>query len=207
MAESRIPAVTVEIVAKLFPETPVRNISTNLPIVLNALVDAELGTKEMILMALATIRAEVACFEPISECESEFNTSPGGTPFNLYDNRPELGNLGPPDGANFRGRGFVQLTGRANYRVHGQTIGLAQELLRNPGAACDAVIAAKLLASFLKANATRIKAALAANDLAAARRCVNGGSHGIEDFADAYLKGMRLIPEQIEIAAPETADT
>jgi peptidoglycan L-alanyl-D-glutamate endopeptidase CwlK len=34
----------------------------------------------MILMALGTIRAETASFEPISEGQSRFNTSPGGHP-------------------------------------------------------------------------------------------------------------------------------
>ena len=35
----------------------------------------------MVLMALATIRAETESFEPISEGKSKFNTSPGGRPF------------------------------------------------------------------------------------------------------------------------------
>ena len=39
----------------------------NLPFVLTALRDQGLGDKSMVLMALATIRAEVASFEPISE--------------------------------------------------------------------------------------------------------------------------------------------
>ncbi|MGI9072129.1 MAG: peptidoglycan-binding protein [Bryobacteraceae bacterium] len=104
---SRVPAITVEMVLKMFPDTPMHNVEAHLPIVLNALVDAGLADQQMILMALATIRAEVGCFAPISEYQSRFNTSPGGHPFDLYDNRAELGNQGPPDGSNFRGRGFI----------------------------------------------------------------------------------------------------
>src|SRR4051794_3805401 len=33
--DSRVPAVTVEMVSKMFPDTPVHNIRANLPIVLN----------------------------------------------------------------------------------------------------------------------------------------------------------------------------
>src|SRR4051794_18117447 len=85
-----IPGVTVDAVCKMFPETPRANIERHLPIVLDGLVEQELTDRPMVLMALATIRAEVECFIPISEGQSKFNTSPGGQPFDLYDNR--LGN-------------------------------------------------------------------------------------------------------------------
>src|SRR5262245_38644355 len=92
-----IPGVTIEAVSKMFPATPVQNIRHNLPPVLQALVAPQLTQKSMVLMALATIRAETEGFEPITEFRSRFNTSPGGQPFDLYDNRRDLGNLGPPD--------------------------------------------------------------------------------------------------------------
>jgi putative chitinase len=197
--DSHVPAITVAMVSKMFPNTPVHNIQTHLPIVLNALVEAGLADQQMILMALATIRAEVECFAPISEYESRFNTSPGGHPFDLYDNRAELGNQGPPDGASFRGRGFIQLTGRKNYAFHGRAIGLGNQLVENPEMACDPVVAAKLMASFMKANAMPIRAALLAKDLAQARKCVNGGSHGLTEFAATYTTGIGLIPEEINL--------
>jgi len=196
---SLIACVTVDIVSKMFPNTPVHNIQAHLPLVLNALLQAELADRQMILMALATIRAEVESFDPISEYESRFNTSPGGHPFDLYDNRADLGNEGPPDGATFRGRGFVQLTGRKNYQLHGQAIGLGNQLIEQPEMASDPVVAARLIASFLKINAVRIRAALAAKDLAQARQCVNGGSHGLSEFVAAFTIGFDLIPENIDI--------
>ncbi|MBI3248707.1 MAG: peptidoglycan-binding protein [Deltaproteobacteria bacterium] len=55
---SVIPGVTPTVVSKMFPSTPLRNIATHLPPVLNALVADELQDKPMVLMALATIRAE-----------------------------------------------------------------------------------------------------------------------------------------------------
>jgi len=86
-----------------------------------------------------------------------------------------------------------------NYECHGQAIGLGNQLVENPDMACDPVIAAKLMASFMKTNVTRIKAALVANDLAQARKCVNGGSHGLAEFAAAYTTGAGLIPEDINL--------
>jgi peptidoglycan L-alanyl-D-glutamate endopeptidase CwlK len=190
---SVIPAVTVDIVSRMFPATHVANIEKNLPFVLDALVSAGLTDKSMVLMALATIRAETEGFEPISEHVNQFNTSPGGQPFDLYDNRTNLGNQGPPDGAQFKGRGFVQLTGRNNYQRLSAELGLGTELITNPDLANDPQIAATLLARFILDEEKQIRQALNANDLATARHLVNGGSHGLDRFTSAFQIGQQLI--------------
>ena len=200
---SRIPAITVEMAAQIVPGAARVHLEANLPWVLNALAAAALADRPMILMALATIRAETGCFLPISEMVSEFNTSPGGAPFDLYDARADLGNHGAPDGERFRGRGFIQLTGRANYALHGAAIGLGERLIEDPELANDPEIAARLLAGFLKAHEQRIRAALAADDLREARRLVNGGSHGLEAFSAAYETGLTLLPEQIQVVGAD----
>ena len=188
---SAIPAVTARVVSQMFPFTPVDNIKTNLPFVCNGLVEKNLVEKPMVLMALATIRAETESFEPISEGKSRFNTSPGGQPFDLYDNRRDLGNQGAGDGAKFCGRGFIQLTGRHNYQKYGQALG--KDLMNNPTLANDPTIAGQLLATFIKDKERQIKEALVENDLKLARRLVNGGSHGLDRFTDAFNRGEKLI--------------
>ncbi len=192
---SVIPGVTAARVGQMFPQTPAKNIRKHLPTVLEALKSAKLGDKPMVLMALATIRAETESFQPISEFRSRYNTSPGGKPFDLYDHREDLGNRGPTDGADFRGRGFIQLTGRHNYEIHGKAIGLGNKLVKDPKLANDPKIAAQLLASFLGAKETRIKQELVIGNLKGARRLVNGGTHGFSRFQDAYQIGARVIPE------------
>jgi peptidoglycan L-alanyl-D-glutamate endopeptidase CwlK len=184
--------VTLPLVARIFPDTPVANIAANLPAVLAALADASLADKAMLLVALATIRAETESFLPISEGRSQYNTSSGGAPFDLYDHRADLGNQGAPDGANFRGRGFVQLTGRANYTRFAHRTGL--DLVNNPALANQPAIAAQLLACFLAASEAPIRQALAANSLAAVRRLVNGGTNGLDRFTSAFQIGSSLIP-------------
>lgn len=188
-------AFTVSVAAccKMFPGVPVKNIETNLPFVTEAMNAAGLGDKDMMLMALATIRAETGNFTPLSEFQSKFNTAPGGPPFGLYDNRRDLGNQGPPDGASFKGRGYIQLTGRANYKEHGAAIGLGNELVTNPALANQPDIAAKLLASFLKSKEAKIRNALKQNDLRTARKLVNGGSHGLDAFTQAFNIGKTVI--------------
>lgn len=190
-----IREVTPEVVKKILPGAPDANITTNLPILLAALKEVELADKNMILMALATIRAETSSFAPISEFKSKYNTSPGGHPFDLYDNRRDLGNQGTPDGDRYKGRGFIQLTGRNNYATHGRAIGLGNKLVTNPELANDPQIAARLLASFLKSKELRIREALHEGDLRQARRLVNGGSHGLEVFKKAFRAGEALLGE------------
>jgi hypothetical protein len=190
---SLIPDITVDIATRIIPRAPRANIESNLPFVLDALIAPQLADKPMILMALATICAETGSFLPISEFESHFNTSPGGHPFDLYDSRVDLGNQGAPDGERFRGRGFVQLTGRANYALHGAAIGLGDQLIENPELANDPNTASRLLASFLKTHEERIRAALSEGDLGEARRLVNGGSHGLDAFTAAYNTGLALL--------------
>ncbi|RDU97540.1 peptidoglycan-binding protein [Trinickia dinghuensis] len=184
--------IPVDVVASMFPDTPLANIQTHLPSVLLALQAARQTALPLILTALATIRAETGDFAPLEEQTSQFNTSPGGRAFDLYDHRQDLGNLGPTDGCTFKGRGFVQLTGRANYTRFGPLVG-EPDLVSEPELACDPDVAASLLAAFLKAHASEIGAALQRGDFAAARRAVNGGTHGLAQFQAAYQTGMAIL--------------
>jgi peptidoglycan L-alanyl-D-glutamate endopeptidase CwlK len=190
--------ITIDVASRLFPSTPLDLLKTNLPIVLSALTQSGIGTTEMALMALATVRVETGTLKPMSEIVSRFNTSPGGHPFDLYDNRKDLGNEGQPDGERYKGRGFVQLTGRANYTRYSEMLGLGTQLIDEPDMANEPNIAARLLAHFLKDRERHIKEALIARNFAGARRLVNGGTHGLSQFTNCYALGERLVG--IEIA-------
>jgi len=196
---SIVSNVTLDMVAQMFPGTPRQNIRFHLPHVLMGLLDGQLADRAMMMMALGTIRAETASFQPVDEMISIFNTPIGGGPFSNYDSRADLGNQGPPDGSRFKGRGFVQLTGRANYLQIGNRIGLGTGLIDDPDLANDPEVAARILTSFLQTKENQIRHALSAKDLAAARKLVNGGSHGLADFQDAFRVGEGLIPALVEI--------
>lgn len=171
-------------VAALFPATKLANIERYWPYVDAALQALGLNDRPLVLAALATLRAETEGFLPIAEAPSPFNTLPGQPPFSAYEGRASLGNEQPGDGPRFKGRGFVQLTGRANYARFGETLGI--DLLDEPERANAPEVAALLLALFLKSVAPRLRKALAARDFAAARKCVNGGSHGLARFESVF---------------------
>jgi len=182
--------ITAEVTAKIFPSASTANLMTYLPDVVGAFESAG-GDRTMLLLGLATIRAETENFKPCDEELSRFNTSAGGRPFDLYDYRHDLGNQGPPDGKRFRGRGYVQLTGRSNYASLGQALNL--DLLATPEVAAESAQAARILYEFLHQKESKLRAAVESGDLAAARRLVNGGAHGLERFREAFQIGNSLL--------------
>ena len=185
-------ALNVGVVCRLFPSTKPANIARYLPYMEAALGAAELTDRAMVLGALGTIRAETEGFVPISEYQSKYNTPPGGVPFSLYDTRHDIGNSERGDGARYRGRGFVQLTGKSNYQTYQKR--LETSLVATPDIANAPEVAAVVLAQFLLDKAGRFRAAVAAGDLRAARRLVNGGSHGLAMFKDVFDRADTLWP-------------
>ena len=177
-------------VQNLFPATKPSNVLRYLPYVTAALTSEGLTTAPLILAALGTIRAETEGFVPISEYPSQFNTTPGLPAFSAYDagTKPgkSLGNTKPGDGARFRGRGFVQLTGRANYEKYTARTGVGID--KSPDLANAPEVAAVLLAMFLADRQKELTTALTATppDYRKARKLVNGGSHGLDRFKSVF---------------------
>jgi putative chitinase len=185
--------MSVQVASQMCPGATLGNIKANLPVLLASLTKYELVDKTMLLMAVATIRVETAGFVPLDEGHSKYNTSPSGAPFDLYDNRADLGNQGAPDGAAFKGRGFIQLTGRANYTRYGPRLNPPVDLVTTPELANSPQVAADLLSLFLNDRELQIKDALMHGNMQAARRLVNGGTTGIDDFTSAYNTGYSLM--------------
>ena len=63
----------------------------------------------------------------------------------------KLGNLEPGDGHKYRGRGFVQLTGKSNYQKYGEKLGF--DLVRHPELASDPCVAASIAVLYFKEHA------------------------------------------------------
>lgn len=171
-------------VVRMCPGTPVANIRTHLPRLLAALESQKIVSELMIRMVIATVYVETRIFAPITERKSTLNTSPAGQPFDLYDTRESLGNRGKPDGEKYKGRGFIQLTGRYNYDHFGKKLGV--DLIGKPELANDPQIAAEILCAFLKEKGQGLIQALQVGDLKKARKYVNGSDIGYTEFAKSF---------------------
>jgi predicted chitinase len=178
------------------------NIHVHLPNILNALRDKGLNDHEMLLVALATIRAETGIFKPIPEGVSKYNSTNLQDPSKYFDKystgklAKNLGNADLADAQAYIGRGFVQLTGKSNYARMGKELKLGESFfLNNPDLADDSLYAAKILAQFLKDAEAQMRAALADRDLKRVRRLVNGGSNGLKEFVESFEIGEKYITD------------
>lgn len=119
--------------------------------------------------AMATIRIEVGkAFLPVEEIASG----------EQYEGRKDLGNDVPGDGVRFKGRGYIQLTGRYNYETYTHLTGI--DLVANPKMALDPVVSARIFALYFKNRGCN--KACNSQDWTLVRKLVNGGSNGLFDF-------------------------
>jgi putative chitinase len=99
-----------------------------------------------------------------------------------YEGRKDLGNVNPGDGVLFKGRGLIQLTGRANYAQVGTKLGL--DLVGNPASVNTPIT--YLLVACVFWQGKNINQPADADDVITVTHLVNGGQNGI-DSRKAYL--------------------
>lgn len=106
-----------------------------------------------------------------------------------YEGRKDLGNTVAGDGKRYKGRGPIQLTGRANYRRIGRRIGL--DLEGNPFLVSDPSIGMWCALEYW-AEKNLNKLAMA-DDVEGVTRIINGGQNGLADRKDRLAKMKKLM--------------
>lgn len=106
-----------------------------------------------------------------------------------YEGRADLGNTEPGDGAKYKGRGLIQITGRANYRACGQALGADYEtnptLLELPR---DAALSA---AWFWHSRG--LNALADAGDFRMITKKINGGLNGYGDRLAVFGRAQQVL--------------
>ncbi|PSB17792.1 hypothetical protein C7B61_12870 [filamentous cyanobacterium CCP1] len=168
------------------PPSPIRPFARrNLPLILNECLKNGVIDRGQIAYVFAT-----------AEHESHFGRfmmelADGSA----YEGRRDLGNTVSGDGPRFKGRGFVQITGRRNYTIWGRKLGI--DLISRPEKAAVPEIAAIILVRGMKDGdftGVGLSDFILGNRRAFfdARRIVNGldRANHIAQIAQAYFKAL-----------------
>ena len=94
-----------------------------------------------------------------------------------YEGRDDLGNDHPGDGMRYKGRGPIQMTGRANYRTFGRAIGI--DIENHPEIAAVPSIGLHLALEYWQSR--NLNALADADDVERITRKINGGLNGFDD--------------------------
>jgi putative chitinase len=173
------PEVTSEQLRAVMPNLTQARADEVLPYLNAAMAEADISTPKREAMFLAQLAHE-------SQGLTQFTEYASGRE---YEGRVDLGNTQPGDGVRYRGRGAIQLTGRANYRDAGAALGL--DLEQNPQRAADLDVAFRTSAWFWNKHDLNAQADRA--DVRGATRRINGGLNGIDDRLAYYARAQQVL--------------
>ncbi len=198
--------LTGEILLKIVPKVGVQadSVASNLNL---ACKEAGISTRVGQAMFIAQLAHESAGFTRLQEmggktrytfakyAEKEANDQEYDYFFFMYDKdspsprrkkvATTLGNTEAGDGARYKGRGYIQLTGRSNYRKAGKDLGL--ELEKGPESAANPLIAVRVAAWFWKSRSLNSYANVdSADNFKEVTRRINSGYRGLEERQKYY---------------------
>ena len=111
-----------------------------------------------------------------------------------------MGNVNPGDGYKFRGRGYIQLTGRETYREIGKIAGL--DLENDPDLASKPENAVRIACAFWTWK--KINPTCDTGDFTAVTKKINGGTNGLSDRLDWLTKVQKVLKADTPAPSPDT---
>lgn len=142
---------------------------------------------------------------PTSAIAQQYHRKPEKIANRAYGDRMGNGPESSGDGYRYRGRGYIQLTGKSNYTSFGNAVGL--DLVGNPDLAAEPgtawMVAVRYMATRKRSGKTALEWADAGDDRMVTL-VINGGTHGLADRemrtgrAAAALGGVKKEPPVIE---------
>ncbi|WP_212590530.1 glycoside hydrolase family 19 protein [Williamwhitmania taraxaci] len=134
----------------------------------------EISTPLRIRHFIAQLAHESGSFQYVREIASG----------NAYEGRKDLGNVNAGDGVKFKGRGLIQITGRANYEKCSLALFGDRRLLDNPELLELPDNAVKSAAWFWQSHG--LNALADKDDIRAITKRINGGYNGLVDRMAFY---------------------
>jgi len=111
-----------------------------------------------------------------------------------YEGRKDLGNTQPGDGRRFRGRGLIQITGRANYEAVSEALGV--DFINAPALMEMPVWAVRVSTWYWKSRGLNILADM--GDFRQITRLINGGLNGQAErvrYWETAKRVLKVAPE------------
>jgi putative chitinase len=115
-----------------------------------------------------------------------------------YEGRKDLGNTQKGDGVRFKGRGLIQITGRANYNTMSKALG--QDFVKEPELAAEFPYAALTAALYWKNH--NLNRYADRDDIRGVTKVINGGYNGLADRTAYLAKAKAAVPNTVEVTTP-----
>jgi len=172
--------ITKEQIKLISPYTSEQRIDYILPLLNETIALYEINTPLRVQHYLSQVLHESGGFRYLEEIASG----------QAYENRRDLGNIIAGDGKRFKGRGLIQLTGRANYDKYGKY--KKQDFIGNPN-----LVATKYavdVSGWFWTIEKSLNIYADKDDIITITKKINGGLNGLEDrkkyleLAKKYIK-------------------
>lgn len=181
---------------EIMPRLPAARLPTLLPHLNSAMAEYAIDTPARAAAFVAQLAHESGEFRWMEEIWGPTDAQRRYDPPSTLASR--LGNTQPGDGRRFKGRGPIQLTGRANYQRFGQLLGI--DLVAAPERAAAPEVAFRIAALYW---ANRGLNRLAdAGDFREITRRINGGFNGLADRMKYFERARTVLAEAISKALP-----
>lgn len=138
---------------------------------------------------------------PTLDIAKQYERNPEKLANFVYGGR--MGNVNPGDGYRFRGRGYIQLTGRETYREVGRVAGL--DLETNPDLAAKPENAIRIACAYWTWK--NINPACDVSDFTAVTKKINGGTIGLNDRLHWLSKVKTVVNAPPGTTPPKPAPT
>lgn len=163
---------TKEILKKIYPFATQTNLDKFFPYLENIYKTSDINTELRFGAFLAQIGHESGQLKYIKELASG----------QAYEGRKDLGNTEKGDGVKFKGRGLIQITGRANYKELGDYLKI--DLIKTPELLETPELAVKSAVWFWQKK--RLNTFADIPDFEKITRIINGGLNGYKDRLELY---------------------
>lgn len=171
--------ITAEDLKAICPTTKLSTLALYVEPLNDAMREFNIDTPEREAMFLAQIAHESGGFHYVKELASG----------QAYEGRSDLGNASVGDGVRYKGRGLIQITGRANYQACGDALGC--DLIDSPDRLCDPDMAARSAGWFWGTHGLNDLADR--GDFLRVTKRINGGSNGYAERLQYLNRAQRVL--------------